>query len=518
MSKSSTRTDSARSSLALLAQVAGLLGTGWLVWSASLVPRLDRQPLAFVIAEALEYALMAWAWSAAITFLLFLMVPKSNRSEAAAIALRTASTAVWFGPATILLSMFSPATLAAALILVVNATRLLSVHWRPIYSQRNLRRPFLHSLGVSACIEAGAVFLLMDYPLAGAALFVLSAALLTLLAIVTGATEIQRTDKLPRSVLGALLTVILAAGLTVGGLTGTVKHRTRWDHASEPRPGILQSARELLHALLYGEPAPDSASPDDRLAKKLTRPERDSSEISDDSFPGVVLWPEVKPNTILVAPLPVMRRAALGLPAADPLSIRRVLDVQAAHGASTAQLVLPQSQPGGPVVPHHGPSGTDDGSAPQAGPAHRSAMLRRDPDCDRQCRLLPGNGFAGTGFERQRAPGAVEPGTGAGDLSSRIFGDPHVHHTSARRARIVRRIHRALPPGRAADRQERQNRAGSLRPDAQGRLKISGARQVAVFPSRARSAPRAQRAAEKLKSLHWRHARPGVHQPARRLP
>jgi len=321
VSKSSTRTDSARSSLALLAQVAGLLGTGWLVWSASLVPRLDRQPLAFVIAEALEYALMAWAWSAAITFLLFLMVPKSNRSEAAAIALRTASTAVWFGPATILLSMFSPATLAAALILVVNATRLLSVHWRPIYSQRNLRRPFLHSLGVSACIEAGAVFLLMDYPLAGAALFVLSAALLTLLAIVTGATEIQRTDKLPRSVLGALLTVILAAGLTVGGLTGTVKHRTRWDHASEPRPGILQSARELLHALLYGEPAPDSASPDDRLAKKLTRPERDSSEISDDSFPGVVLWPEVKPNTILVAPLPVMRRAALGLPAADPLSI-----------------------------------------------------------------------------------------------------------------------------------------------------------------------------------------------------
>ena len=314
-----------RRSLISLAQVAGLLATGWVIWFASLVPRLDRRPLAFILAEAVEYALMAWAWSAAVTFTLFIMVPKSGRAgmtrgDVIGITLRTASTAVWFAPATILLSMFSPAALAAALVLVVNTTRLLCFHWRPVYADLKLPESMLPAATVSACMQAGMVAILLDYPLAGSALFAMSAAMLTLLAILTGASEVARTASLPRSILGVLLTVVLAAGLTVGGLTTTVKHQSRWDHTSQPRPGLIESARQLLHALLYGEHAGAPEDDPDQLASKIRKP-GDSVELTDNSYPGVVLWPEVKPETILIAPMPALGHSLLGLAPSNPLSI-----------------------------------------------------------------------------------------------------------------------------------------------------------------------------------------------------
>ena len=55
-------------------------------------------------------------------------------------------------------------------------------------------------------------------PLFAGAWFVLSAAIVTLFAMVSGAVEDSRPPTLPRSVFGMAMAVLLAAGLTVGGL------------------------------------------------------------------------------------------------------------------------------------------------------------------------------------------------------------------------------------------------------------------------------------------------------------
>jgi hypothetical protein len=289
--------------LFLLAQIAGLLATGCVVWFASLVPRMNHQSLAGLLAEAFEYALMAWAWSAAVTFGLFLMIPKAERGDVFGITLRTASTAVWFAPATILLSMFSPAALAAALVLAVNTTRLLCSDWRPAYADRRLPESLFPALAISAAFQAAIVAVLMKYPLVGAAFFLMSAAMLTLLTTVTGVWETGRPASLPRSILGVLLTVILAATLTVGGLATGGRGGWRWDFFARPSSGE----------------GPDAAS--DQLASKFYKPTPRSVDLTDNSYPGVILWPEVKPVTVLVAPMPALAHSRLGLALANPLSI-----------------------------------------------------------------------------------------------------------------------------------------------------------------------------------------------------
>ncbi|MFN7992184.1 MAG: hypothetical protein U0Q18_01195 [Bryobacteraceae bacterium] len=306
----------------MFAQLAGLGATGWIVWFASLVPRMDRQPLPVLLAQALEYALMAWAWSATVTICLFLVIPKSERAGldrrgVVSIGMRTAATAVWFGPATILLTMFSPAAFAAALILVVNATRLLCSEWQPLSAEFRLPGSILPAFVVSVTVQASAVAVLMNYPLLGAALLLMSAAMLTLLVMFAGLSNTGRTVSLPQSILGVLLTVLLAAGLTVGGLPMAISRGPRWDITGQSRPGIFESTRLLLRALFYGE----SSDCDEGRGPLPVPPAMDEIQVKDTSYPGVILWPEVKPHTILVAPVRVFRPGRLALTSADPQSI-----------------------------------------------------------------------------------------------------------------------------------------------------------------------------------------------------
>lgn len=121
---------SARRGLMLIAQVAGLCATGWIVWSVAVLPRLTRQPLADIVRSALLQTLFACGSGAAITLVLYLAIARSIRRDAALLALRTSATAVWFAPAAILLTALSPAAIGAALVLVVSATRLLYDQWR----------------------------------------------------------------------------------------------------------------------------------------------------------------------------------------------------------------------------------------------------------------------------------------------------------------------------------------------------------------------------------------------------
>jgi hypothetical protein len=306
-----------RRDFVLVVQVGGLLATAWLIWSISLLPRLSREPMADVVAQALAYTLAACLASAVIALSLYLLIARSFSEEAIRMGLRTSGTAVWFAAATILLAELSPATLPAALILVITTTRLLYGQWRLAHPVRRFRvsapiqhpffdpppsprfRELIPALAASLAIESGVLLFPANYPLLAAALFCLSVAMVTFCALRAGAMRAATTSSLPRSILGFFLTLILAAGLTVGGLAGGLRSGSQWHSPLQHRPGPFESARALLHNLFEENGEGRSRDP----VTSLYLPPAGAVEITDNSFPGVILLPEVKPEQpALMAP------------------------------------------------------------------------------------------------------------------------------------------------------------------------------------------------------------------------
>ena len=318
----------------LAVQVVGLLATGWIIWSAAVAPRLGRLPLAGIIAGALKYSLLACLWSVAITLGLYLVVVRPARRDTVRVALRTCATAVWFAPAMILLAELSPAVLCAALLLIVSTTRLLYSHWRQLPQEaeppieRTLfdgpqsprrAKDFAPALTASFSFEIGICALLMGYSLLAAFSFSLSIAMVTLSLLVAGIVEAESRTSLPRSILGVLLTVILAVGLTVGGLISPRGQNSGLHLAFGPRKhrSPVESTRALIEKLVQKQPAAEPV----QSVTKLYTPHGGNVEISDKSFPGVVLWPELEPPKPLVAPSPLSWKVAAVTPE-KPSSIR----------------------------------------------------------------------------------------------------------------------------------------------------------------------------------------------------
>ncbi len=247
----------------LAAQTAGLCATAFLVWSRTIVPRLPYQTIAGMTAQALIGAFAACALSAVLTVAIWFFLSRSLRGSAAQ-ALRTARTAVWFAPAAILLASLSPAAIGVALILVVSVTRLLYSEWRDLAAAapppvtdhaspgtmllpRTSLADVAPALLAAAGLEGSAVAFLGRYPLAAAASIALGVAMLTLALLITGIAESRREESLPRSVFGLLLTVILAATLTVGGLAGRGSGRDAGGAGSDADQGFLDAVRGVLH-------------------------------------------------------------------------------------------------------------------------------------------------------------------------------------------------------------------------------------------------------------------------------
>ena len=135
------------------------------------------------------------------------------------------------------------------------------------------------------------------YPLLAAALFCLSVAMVTFCALRAGAMREATASSLPQSFLGFFLTLILAAGLTVGGLAGGHRSGSHWQSPLQRRPGPVESARALLHKLF--EENGDGRSKDP--ITNLYFPPSGAVEITDNSFPGIILMPEVKPQQPVLA-------------------------------------------------------------------------------------------------------------------------------------------------------------------------------------------------------------------------
>ncbi len=343
-----------RGRIILIAEIIALAATGYILWRVAVFSRIYRfVALDALLLEALGYALLAWFWSAVVTVAVYAIVPSSERGDLTDNVLRTSTTAVWFAPATILLSHFSPAALIPGLILVVNASRLLYCQWRisnsppppepapgdacRIFTRSLLPTPLLWReltpyFAAALAVQAAACAALMRYPLVAAGFCAMSAAMLTIFAVSRGSWEPGPPRTMPRSLQGLAATVILAALMTVGGMAPMI---WRGSGAGPPGgdgtpripygrryagPGALDSLRILLRELTPERKAsPESRAGAARLARSTPEPIPDPGmPMPPGGYPGVILWPEVQPTVTIVAPLPAGRG---GLRPANPFGI-----------------------------------------------------------------------------------------------------------------------------------------------------------------------------------------------------
>lgn len=320
----------------MLAQIASLLVTGVLIWNASIRPHLMFERPAVIVIHALLYAVMAWFFSAIIVAGLWLFLPDADSGRLLSTTFRTASVAVWFAPACILLSQLSPATLVAALVLVVTATRLLYNEWSigsppapdapstplDLFGGFSVKQPIVTrqlctGLAAACALQAGVVSVWWRHPLLAGAWFALAAAITTLFAMVSGAAGNGRPPALPRSAMGMAVTVLLAAGLTVGGLRVA---RGSGDGEGDPGAGTgsggasaVANAREILRELFGDDDKP--ASTPGFYTPKPAFP----GIAPDGTFPGVILMPEPRPVTRLVTLPP--KGLSAGMAPAQPYGI-----------------------------------------------------------------------------------------------------------------------------------------------------------------------------------------------------
>jgi hypothetical protein len=150
----------------------------------------------------------------------------------------------------------------------------------------------------SLAAQAGLIALLWRHPFRAAALFVLSAAILTSLSISTGAYRPGKPPSLPHSALSVVLTFLLAATLTFGGVAA----RGRGGAGSETASG---------------SPGDGGQSATSRVDDPRAPPE--STAFGGD-FPGVILLPELLPYTKLFVPMPAVS-GGIGVLIAKPVGI-----------------------------------------------------------------------------------------------------------------------------------------------------------------------------------------------------
>lgn len=329
-----------RSHLVLAAQSLSLLATGWVMWRVWGGPRSPAQPFANVLETAVLFTLLTWLWSVVVALLLHLAIRSVERVDVVGATLRTSAVAVWFAPATMLFTSLSLWSIPAALVLVVHATRLLYAQWQrihPVEQAPPLLVPFEAGLigagelplpllprhlgpamAISFGVQSGVAAYLMLHPMLGAALLTMSAAVLTVFAISAGVWTEHRQPSLPRNIFALLLTLILATGLSVVGVTGG----RGWgfggggdgsgsiaDLFKKGGTGSTDEARKKAAAR-------DSGAGD---AKEAIPKRAEAVSHVPGSFPGVILWPEIQPVTMLVEPLPA---SGTGYAApARPLSI-----------------------------------------------------------------------------------------------------------------------------------------------------------------------------------------------------
>jgi hypothetical protein len=283
--------------------MAGILLTGWLMWRSTHGLQWARVPLPWLILRATVYALTACLAGAFITIVLYMAASHWEGEDSIRATFRASSAAVWFAPCIILLTQLSPAAAIPALLLVVNATHLLYIQWRvqqpPLETprdpelfataqlpERRFIRDFGPGLAISFTVQTGVCAVLLRHPVLAGFAFTAGAALSTVFALASRGVQPKPPQSMPRAFLGLALTVLLAIGLTIGGMIpNLVRGPGGGDSASGNSPGGQPP----------GMPGDGRNDLPDASAGDLT---------GAGGFPGVILWPEIKPYPTLIAPMP----------------------------------------------------------------------------------------------------------------------------------------------------------------------------------------------------------------------
>ena len=276
---------SQRLSIALVVQWLSLGAAAGFVWYWSVLPQLlDHRPLSRLAGRAFSLTVTLWCWSVLSGLLLFLVARVSKPKR----AVKRASVAVvWFAPAVILIAQFTPAAVFPAIALAATTARLLFVEWRESRGPASRPQSAKPAMLIAVVGQLAVVAFLTNHNLTGAALTVLTIALLTVYSLETGAAETGNLPGLPQSSAGAILTFLLALMLTFGGSLGVAGH---------PRGNA-------------------AASP-----TVVRKPSQPFANMSGD-FIGVVLLAETQPQTRLVEPRPYFGPGRLAPVDHRPLSI-----------------------------------------------------------------------------------------------------------------------------------------------------------------------------------------------------
>ena len=188
--------------------------------------------------------------------------------------------------------------------MIVNASHLLYIQWRikqpPVETphdtglfataqlpDRRFVRDFGPGLAISLTLQTGACAMLLHYNVLAGFCFAAGVALATVFALASRGVQPKPPKSMPRAFLGLALTVLLAIGLTVGGMIpnlmrgpGGEGDSASGNQPSGQPPGVPGNGRNEL---------PDASAGDITNAS---------------GFPGVILWPEIKPIPTLIAPMP----------------------------------------------------------------------------------------------------------------------------------------------------------------------------------------------------------------------
>ncbi|HXA51047.1 MAG TPA: hypothetical protein VNV86_12110, partial [Candidatus Acidoferrum sp.] len=219
--------------------------------------------------------------------------------------------------------------IAAAAVLIVSATRLLYHEWRRSHPvppppalppgpfvlaqlpDPNFWREVSPAVTASLSLQTAITALMLHVPMLAAVSFAMFLSLGTAYTLTRRPPHQRPPESLPRSLLGVLLTLVLAIGLTVGGML----------------PGMLHGGGSGLG---FGEGNGNggnatAASPASKPEGAGTSDRPDLSKFPDagaaeGGFPGVILWPEIKPYATLIAPM-TQRADGLGTVEAKPMVI-----------------------------------------------------------------------------------------------------------------------------------------------------------------------------------------------------
>lgn len=270
--------------------VLGLAFASALAWLLTPVLRFHTLSWTALWILATRSTIPVLAATAAVVWIAARLLSEGTERERLDLALDVACVATWLPPLFLFFRQESPWAAAIAAILAVAATRALLV--RSIPPTSDAVGTLAPAVGAAICLQAGIAAVSVDDWRSCAVALATASMFLTWIFTTRGLWRPRASRRRNIRVIPALL---VGVSFSAGGLTRYLAHPPGSGSGSGHG-----AAPDGLISMLFGAPRPKRG--DDR---PMRRPPGDTPAIVDgESWPGVVLWPDVQKYVTLVAPLP----------------------------------------------------------------------------------------------------------------------------------------------------------------------------------------------------------------------